>query len=123
MFSKTIILISFNQSNDNFKNKYTEIRNFNFYMGAIPTQTQSPDYRGKYLNWAYTVYIQNNWFPGVLVGYSHTFFLVNRLKLWILAIYEDITILNCLSNLELLFSIRSWFEEKNNLGINIYLCS
>ena len=71
MFSKTIILISLNQSNDNFKQKYTEIRNFNFYMGAVPTQTQSPDYCGKYLNWAhtYTVYIQNNWFPGVVYVY------------------------------------------------------
>ena len=65
MLSKTIILISFNQSNANLKYKYTEIHNFNFHMGAVPTQTQSPDYCGKYLNWAYTVYIQNNWFPGV----------------------------------------------------------
>ena len=66
MLSKTIILISFNQSNANLKHKYTEILNFNFYMGAVPTQTQSPDYCGKYLNWAYAVYIQNNWFPGVI---------------------------------------------------------
>ena len=66
MFSKTIILFSFKPNNDNFKHKYTEIRNFNFNMGAVPTQTQSPDYCGKYLYWAYTVYIQNNWFPGVI---------------------------------------------------------
>ena len=65
MFSKTIILISLNQSNDNFKHKYTEILNFNFYMGAVPTQTHTPDYCGNNLNWAYTVYIQNNWFPGM----------------------------------------------------------
>ena len=40
-------------------------------MGAVPTQTQSPDYCGNYLNWAYTVYIQDNWFPGVTVHIAH----------------------------------------------------
>ena len=65
MSSKSIILISLNKSIDNLKYKYNEIRNFNFYMRAVSKQTHTPDYYGKCFTWAYTVYIQNNWFPGV----------------------------------------------------------
>ena len=65
MFSKTIILISLNKSNYNLKHKYMYNEIHNIYMIA-PKLTHTRLMQKAIEFSIYTVYIQNNWYPGVI---------------------------------------------------------